>query len=185
MIAVARVTLFGHDPLGVDGPPLDERARPERGPHGGARTREPTGMLQLQVVAGHRLVHHQVVHHVPVVLAVERGDALSRPVGRAGETAMNVGSGADSSGPGESQYATATPRSISGIAITSTGSSKTETRRRSVTKAVWAARASRQKSRMVASSGTSSASRSSTPGRRRGRKRPGLRGRPPVRRSAR
>ena len=33
-------------------------------------------------MAGHRLVHHQVVHHVPVVLAVERGDPVGGPVRR-------------------------------------------------------------------------------------------------------
>ena len=31
-------------------------------------------------MARHRLVHHQVVQHVPVVFAVERGDPLRRPV---------------------------------------------------------------------------------------------------------
>ena len=79
---------------------------------------------QLQRVPGHRLVHGQVVQHVPVVLAVVRRDALlaSSPRG-VGETANSVGSGAGSSGPDALQYAPATPRSISGISMTSIGSS--------------------------------------------------------------
>ena len=81
-IALARVPLLRHDPFGVDRPALGERAGPQRRPDRGVRAGEPARVLELQVVAGHGLVHHQVVHHVPVVLAVERGDPLRRPVGR-------------------------------------------------------------------------------------------------------
>ncbi len=81
-IALARILLLSHDPFGINRPSLGERARPQRRPDRGVRAGEPARVLQLQVVAGHGLMHHQVVHHVPVVLAVERGDSPGRPVRR-------------------------------------------------------------------------------------------------------
>ena len=69
---------------GVSGhPTLDEAAALENGPHEGRRLK-PVGVRELQEMAGHGLVHHQVAHHVVVILA-EKGVASRRgPVGRRG-----------------------------------------------------------------------------------------------------
>ncbi len=71
-----------------------------RGP---GATREPAGVPQLQNVSGHRLVHHEVLHHVPVVLAVERPDPAAVQSRGVGDTATKVGICVVSSGPGGSQ----------------------------------------------------------------------------------
>ncbi len=63
--------------------PSPRRTSRWRRPRGRRRAAVAVGVHQLQRVAGHRLVHGQVVQHVRVVLAEERGDALRRPVLRA------------------------------------------------------------------------------------------------------
>ena len=47
-----------------------------------ARSDKALGVLDLEHVARHRLVDHEVVHHVAVVLTVRRRDALLGPSGR-------------------------------------------------------------------------------------------------------
>src|SRR5690606_11429605 len=88
---------LGDQLLGVDRPALDEGAAPQRGTD---RRGAPEGprVRQLQHVTWHRLVHGEVAQHVVVVLAVERADAVVRPVGGRGRHGEESGRRATGTG---------------------------------------------------------------------------------------
>ena len=85
-------------------------------------------MRAFQVMARHRFVDRQQLDHPRVVFAQERFDLLRRSSRPGSERSRSSVSWPLSSGPGESQYATATPRWNSGIRMILTGSSGTVTR---------------------------------------------------------